>query len=185
MAGAIYTHVSSPIVMLTQSYKDNPNIALIQDVNWKSYNRIGASLSASPKFGIWHPSLRLFYFKQWFDMETHDGHQLGNSKVTIRFDNTLDTKLCTVSLMLTAQTRGDDETSYMYRDYFGANLSIYKSFLKGKLLVFFYANDLLGIGKKQIQGHGSRTGAKEQNVNSKNSHCFETMAIFNGSQPID
>lgn len=146
MAGAIYTHVSNPIVMLTQSYKDNPNIALIQDVNWKSYNRIGASFSASPKFGIWHPSLRLFYFKQWFDMETHDGHQLGNPKVTIRFDNTLDTKLCTVSLMLTAQTRGDDETSYMYRDYFGANLSIYKSFLKGKLLVFFYANDLLGIG---------------------------------------
>lgn len=146
MAGAIYTHVSNPIVMLTQSYKDNPNIALIQDVNWKSYNRIGASLSASPKFGIWHPSLRLFYFKQWFDMETHDGHQLGNPKVTIRFDNTLDTKLCTVSLMLTTQTRGDDETSYMYRDYFGANLSIYKSFLKGKLLVFFYANDLLGIG---------------------------------------
>ncbi len=48
--------------------------------------------------------------------------------------------------MLIAQTKGDDETSYMYRDYFGANLSIYKSFLKGKLLVFFYANDLLGIG---------------------------------------
>lgn len=146
MAGATYTHVSSPIVMLTQSYKDNPNIALIQDVNWKSYNRVAASLSASPKFGIWHPSLSVYCFKQWFDMETHDGHRLGDPKVTIRFDNTIDTKLCTVSLMLIAQTKGDDETSYMYRDYFGANLSIYKSFLKGKLLVFFYANDLLGIG---------------------------------------
>ena len=146
MAEGIYTHVSSPIVMLTQSYNDNPNIALIQNVNWKPYNRIGASLAASPKFGIWHPSLSFYFFKQWFDMDTYGGHRLDNPKVTIRFDNTIDTKLCTVSLMLLAQTSGDDETSYMYRNYFSTNLSIYKSFLKGKLIVFFYANDLLGTG---------------------------------------
>lgn len=146
MAEGIYTHVSDPIVMLTQSYKDNPNIALIQNVNWKPYNRIGASLSASPKFGIWHPSLRIHFFKQWFDMETHGGHGLDNPKITVRFDNTIDTKFCTISLLLTAQTKGDDETSYMYRNYFSSNLSIYKSFLKGKMVVFFYANDLLGTG---------------------------------------
>lgn len=146
MAEGIYTHVSDPIVMLTQSYKDNPNIALIQNVNWKPYNRIGASLSASPKFGIWHPSLRVHFFKQWFDMETHGGHGLDNPKITVRFDNTIDTKFCTISLLLTAQTKGDDETSYMYRNYFSSNLSIYKSFLKGKMVVFFYANDLLGTG---------------------------------------
>lgn len=146
MAEGIYTHVSDPIVMLTQSYKDNPNIALIQNVNWKPYNRIGASLSASPKFGIWHPSLSFYFFKQWFDMETHGGHGLDNPKFTVRLDNTIDTKLFTISLMMTAQTKGDDETSYMYRNYFSTNLSIYKSFFKGKLLVFFYANDLLGTG---------------------------------------
>lgn len=146
MAEGIYTHVSDPIVMLTQSYKDNPNIALIQNVNWKPYNRIGASFSASPKFGIWHPSLRFHFFKQWFDMETHGGHGLDNPKITVRFDNTIDTKFCTISLLLTAQTKGDDETSYMYRNYFSSNLSIYKSFLKGKMVVFFYANDLLGTG---------------------------------------
>ena len=146
MAEGIYTHVSDPIVMLTQSYKDNPNIALIQNVNWKPYNRIGASLSASPKFGIWHPSLRFYFFKQLFDMETHGGHGLDNPKITVRFDNTIDTKFCTISLLLTAQTKGDDETSYMYRNYFSSNLSIYKSFLKGKMVVFFYANDLLGTG---------------------------------------
>lgn len=146
MAEGIYTHVSDPIVMLTQPYKDNPNIALIQNVNWKPYNRIGASLSASPKFGIWHPSLRFHFFKQWFDMETHGGHGLDNPKITVRFDNTIDTKFCTISLLLTAQTKGDDETSYMYRNYFSSNLSIYKSFLKGKMIVFFYANDLLGTG---------------------------------------
>lgn len=146
MAEGIYTHVSDPIVMLTQSYKDNPNIALIQNVNWKPYNRIGASLSASPKFGIWHPSLRFHFFKQWFDMETHGGHGLDNPKITVRFDNTIDTKFCTISLLLTAQTKGGDETSYMYRNYFSSNLSIYKSFLKGKMVVFFYANDLLGTG---------------------------------------
>lgn len=146
MAEGIYTHVSDPIVMLTQSYKDNPYIALIQNVNWKPYNRIGASLSASPKFGIWHPSLRFYFFKQWFDMETHGGHGLDNPKITVRFDNTIDTKFCTISLLLTAQTKGDDETSYMYRNYFSSNLSIYKSFLKGKMVVFFYANDLLGTG---------------------------------------
>lgn len=146
MAEGIYTHVSDPIVMLTQPYKDNPNIALIQNVNWKPYNRIGASLSASPKFGIWHPSLRFHFFKQWFDMATHGGHGLDNPKITVRFDNTIDTKFCTISLLLTAQTKGDDETSYMYRNYFSSNLSIYKSFLKGKMVVFFYANDLLGTG---------------------------------------
>lgn len=79
-------------------------------------------------------------------METHGGHGLDNPKITVRFDNTIDTKFCTISLLLTAQTKGDDETSYMYRNYFSSNLSIYKSFLKGKMVVFFYAYDLLGTG---------------------------------------
>ncbi len=146
VAGFVYTHVSDPIIMLSQSYKNKPNIALIHAVNCDSYNRIGTSVSVSPKLGIWHPSLRLYFFKQWFNMETHGGHRLNHPKMTVRFDNTLDTKLCSVSLMFTAQTKGDDETSYMYRNYFSANLSMYKSFLKGRIMLFLSATDLLGTG---------------------------------------
>lgn len=146
IASLTYTHVSNPIVQLTQSYKNDPNIAVIQEKNFDSYNRIAASLSVSPKLGIWQPSLRVFAFKQWFDMKTHDGHKLGHPKFTIRFDNTLNTKLCTLSLMLTAQTKGDDETSYMYRNYFSVNLSAYKLFLKGKFMIFLNANNVFGTG---------------------------------------
>lgn len=156
IAGITYTHVSNPMVQLTQSYKNNPNIALIEKVNWKSYNRIGASFSVSPQLGIWQPSLRLFVFKQWFDMETHEGHKLTHPKFTMRFDNTLNTKLCTLSLMLTAQTKGDDETSYMYRNYFSANVSIYKSLLKGKMTVFLNANSLLGMGNMYSRMYSGR-----------------------------
>lgn len=156
IAGLTYTHVSDPIVLLTQAYKDNPSVAVIQEVNWKSYNRIGASFSASPKFGIWQPSLRLFAFKQWFDMETHGGHKLCHPKFTMRFDNTLNTKLCSLSLMLTAQTRGDDETSYMYRNYFSANMSVYKLFLKGRMMVFLNANNLLGTGNTHSRMYSGR-----------------------------
>ena len=133
MAEGIYTHVSDPIVMLTQSYKDNPNIALIQNVNWKPYNRIGASLSASPKFGIWHPSLRFHFFKQWFDMETHGGHGLDNPKITVRFDNTIDTKFCTISLLLTVQTKGDDDILKFNADVFEQVVQNHSEFVRGAL----------------------------------------------------
>ena len=34
----------------------------------------------------------------------------------------------------------------MYKNFATANLSIYKTFLKGKLMVFFYASDFFGMG---------------------------------------
>ena len=182
MAEGIYTHVSDPIVMLTQSYKDNPNIALIQNVNWKPYNRIGASLSASPKFGIWHPSLSLYFFKQWFDMETHGGHSLDNPKFTVRFDNTFDTKLAMFTLMMSYNTKGHEQNIYFRKPLFCTNMSIYKACMKNRLSFQLFVYDLFGTNDQHFIAHFGKLRSMAYDASSISKLTLTVRYAFNASR---
>lgn len=142
----MYSHVSDPLLLYSQSYKDNPQIALIQTVNWNSFDLLTASFNVSPKIGIWSPSCRMMIQKQWFDMKTHDNHKLGHLLASIRMSNTFDTKFFTANLGINLQTTGDDKATYYNKGYFCANLSIYKSMLKRRLTIYFDAYNLFGTG---------------------------------------
>lgn len=142
----MYSHISDPLLLYSQSYKDNPRIAMVQTVNWKSFDLFTASFNVSPKIGIWSPSCRMMVQKQWFDMNTHDNHKLGHFLASIRMANTFDTKFLTATLGINVQTTGDDKATYYDKGYFCTNLSIYKSMLKRRLTIYFDAYNLFGTG---------------------------------------
>ena len=150
MFSAGYSHIIDPILANSETYNDDPAVALFRQVNGEAYDKVFASLNLRPTFGIWHPSLMLGVQKQWFKMAVHGRNPLDNPLATIRFDNTVETKLCEISLNMNCTTTGADENNYLRKPSFCADLSLYKSFLKDKLSLSLYVSDLFKTGKNSV-----------------------------------
>ena len=150
MFSAVYSHIIDPLLEHGETYKDDPAVALFTLVNGKACDNVYVSLNLRPTFGIWHPSLMLGMQKQWFKMAVHGHNPLDNPFATFRFDNTVVTKWCEISLNMRCTTTGSDANSYMRKPVFRADLSLYKSFMKDKLSVSFYVADLFKTGKSSV-----------------------------------
>lgn len=150
MFSAGYSHVIDPMLQHSETYKDDPAVALFRQVNGESYDKVYASFNLRPAFGIWHPSLMLGIQKQWFKMDVHGHSPLDNPLATIRFNNTLDTKICQISVNMDYRTAGADENVYIRKPSFGVDLSLYKAFFDKKLTVQLYADDLFKTRKNNL-----------------------------------
>lgn len=150
MFSAGYSHVIDPMLQHSETYKDDPAVALFRQVNGESYDKVYASFNLRPTFGIWHPSLMLGIQKQWFKMDVHGHSPLDNPMATIRFNNTLDTKICQISVNMDYRTAGADENVYIRKPSFGVDLSLYKAFFDKKLTVQLYADDLFKTRKNNL-----------------------------------
>ena len=136
-----YIHYNNPIINYSQTYKDNPSVALLTTVNGNDYDACNASLNLNPSFGIWHPVLTAAIHKQWYNM---DGVHLNTPRGTFRFNNTLTGKLGSFTLMCTYQTKGDND-NITIKDYFKTSFSYYKSLMKERLSISFYADNLFNV----------------------------------------
>lgn len=151
-----FNKVSKPILQLFATYKDDPTISVMQPINYRNYKTWSSSVTLQPVFGIWHPSLSLFLQKQWFDMQTQDNRDLNLPIGQVRFDNTLDTKFGTVSMILRATTKGANQNMYMGKGVFVANISAGKTFFKDRLSVVIQADDLFGTGDQYMKMYAGR-----------------------------
>ena len=142
MFSAGYSHIIDPILQHGETYNGDPAVALFRQVNGEAYDKVYASLNLRPAFGVWHPSLMIGVEKQWFKMAVRGHNPLDNPMAVFRFDNTLDAKLCQVSLNMRCTTTGASENLYVYKPSFTADLSLYKSFLKDKLSLQLYVDDI-------------------------------------------
>lgn len=150
MFNAGWSHVIDPILQNSEPYGDDPSVVLFRHVNGESYDKMYASLNISPSFGVWHPSLMLGVQKQWFAMQVHGHNPLNNPVGTFRFDNTLDTKICRISLNLRYTTRGGDENIYLMKPSFSTDLSLYKAFMQDRLTVQLLVQDLFKTSRQRM-----------------------------------
>lgn len=150
MLNAGWSHVIDPIIQNSEPYGDDPSVVLFRQVNGESYDKMYASLNISPTFGVWHPSLMLGVQKQWFAMLVHGHNPLDNPVGTFRFDNTLDTKICRISLNMRYTTRGGDENVYMRKPSFRADMSLYKAFMQDRLTVQLQIKDLFKTSRRRL-----------------------------------
>ena len=147
-----YEHVSDPIYLTVEMYKDNTTIGLMRMINGKSYNNVTSTLNLQPTFGIWHPMLSAMVEKQWFELETRDGQYLNKPVAMFRFNNTFDTKWAMFSVMMTYITKGYEENHYIYKPMFNTDLSIYKGFMKDCLTLQLYVSDVFGTNDSHTIG---------------------------------
>ena len=142
-----YSHIMDPIIQNSETYNDDPAVALLRQVNGEAYNKVYATLNLRPTVGFWRPSVMLGIQKQWFKMTVHGHNPLDNPLGMFRFDNTFDVKWFEISLNTKLNTTGADENNYLRKPSFRADLSIYRSFLNDKLTLSFYAGDLFKTDK--------------------------------------
>lgn len=145
-----YSRIIDPIIQHSETYNDDPAVALFSQVNGEAYDKVFASLNLRPTVGFWHPAVMLGVQKQWFNMAVHGHNPLDNPLATFRFNNTFDVKQFEVSLNMECTTTGADENNYLRKPSFRADLSLYKSFMNDKLSVSFYVADLFKTNKNSV-----------------------------------
>ena len=147
---AMFARVSNQTCYIMQPYKSDPTTTLLRPENMPTYNKVQASLSLSPSWGVWHPSLETMFYKQCFKMQTHQGGSINHPLVSFNLTNTFDTKWFTVSFIMRTRTEGNTENMFLRKGSFGSDLSLYKSCLGGKLLLQLYASDIFGTEDQHV-----------------------------------
>ena len=147
-----YTHTSNPLCQTFEVYRDNAAMGVLKTVNSESYDMVSAMLNLQPTFGFWHPSLTAYMKKQWFKMTTREGNYLDKPMAMLRFNNTFDTKLAMLSVMMSYTTKGHEQNIYIYKPMFNTDISISKSFMNDRLSLQLYIDDVLGTYDRHIIG---------------------------------
>lgn len=149
----MYTHITDPQLFYGETFQNQPEKVVMTEINGDAYDRAFASVSLQPKFGIWQPMFSASLTRQWFDMQTHDGRKLDNPQATFRLNNTLTTRLCDITLMMSAKTEGSEEHIELTRCYFNTDLVLGKSFLKDRLSLQLYVSDLFNTADQHMRQH--------------------------------
>lgn len=147
---AMFTHVKDDMCNVMRTYKDDPRMSLMCIENISSYNTMNATLSMRHTMGVWTPEFEADFFKQWYNMTAFGGRKLRNPLFSFKFNNTFDTKWCTVSLLTSARTEGNVDNRMMQKGSFQTDLSVYRKFLNSRLTVQLYVSDLLHTSENRF-----------------------------------
>ena len=141
-----YSHITDAITNHTVEYsKDDPTIALLTLLNSPAYDKLVVSLNFSPTIGFWTPQLGLALQTQWYEAETPQGKERFNKPmgiITLRNNFKLP-KGFLLDVNGNWITKGHQDNIYLEDERIDLSASLYKSFLKDKLIVQLQANNLL------------------------------------------
>ena len=146
-----YSHVKDDIINQTIAYSDdNPTIGLLTLQNTPAYDKFVAALNINPTIGCWTPQLGLAIQKQWYEGETPCGKAKFNKPIgSITFRNNFKLpKGILLDLNGSWTSKGHQNNIYLADDMINTNVSLYKSFLKDRLILQLQANNI--FNPKQI-----------------------------------
>lgn len=138
-----YAHVSDYIMSVYTQYGDDPEVALLQKQNAKSYHELTGMVNIAPKFGKYHPVLMAGVRAQLFDMVFRgETVKLDNPIGIFRFNNAYNLPFdAWLNLDFSWRTKGNAKNMYL-EDTWQCDLGLYKSFNNDKWSVKLQCNDL-------------------------------------------
>ena len=132
-------------------YDEENEIIILTPENFDHQDRVYATLTASPKIGIWQPITTLHYYQQMFDSEKYGApKKLNKPEFSARLQNwfTLGT---TAKALLDINYTGSNHWGMMYRGTScSVNARVQKTFLKGNLIATLYANDIFRSARNNM-----------------------------------
>lgn len=146
-----YSHVKDDIINQTIAYSDDdPTIGLLTLQNAPAYDKLVAALNINPTIGCWTPQLGLAIQKQWYEGETPWGKTKFNKPIgSFTFRNNFKLpKGFILGLNGSWTTKGYQNNIYLADDMIDVNVSLYKSFLKDKLILQLQAYNI--FNPKQV-----------------------------------
>lgn len=181
---AQYTYTKDVITQIYEPYERDEKISVFTLTNTPNKKLFSIFLNASPKFGIYRPSLSLGMRKQWFGINYRDGYKKFNSPFcTIQVRNTFTLPHdWVIEASLWWRSRGN-WTNWVYTHTLSTvDVRVYKMFLKKSLTVYLSANDIFNglIDKADIYSGNIRM---QTYVNNHKRHIRLTVRYkFNTSR---
>ena len=132
-------------------YDEENEIIILTPENFDHQDRVYATLTASPKIGIWQPITTLHYYQQIFDAEKYGApEKLNKPEFSARLQNwfILGT---TAKALLDINYTGSNHWGMMYRGTScSVNARVQKTFLKGNLIATLYADDIFRSARNNM-----------------------------------
>ena len=148
-----YSRIKDMQIQISKSYSDtDPSVSLFTHINVPKVDKLNATLSASPKIGIWSPQFTAMYSQQWFVMDTPDGPKnLNNPIVYFTWDNIfILPKGFQLGVNMETSTRGEESSYRITKPGSSVDFSLYKGFLDEKLTVQLQVKDIFNTSSSDI-----------------------------------
>ena len=132
-------------------YDEEKEIIILTPENFDHQDRVYATLTASPKIGIWQPITTLHYYQQNFNTEKYGApEKLNKPEFSARLQNWF-TLGATAKALLDINYTGSNHWGLMYRGTScSVNARIQKSFLQGRLTGTLYADDIFRSARSNM-----------------------------------
>ena len=124
-------------------YQEGTEITLWTNRNFDKFESFNASLTASPKFGFYSPTLTLSYWQQNFDTQAYGlATKRNKPEWQINFRNWFTINKTTKAMLYLHYSTSYDYGFNHNAHEFNINARVQKTFLDGNLTVALFANDI-------------------------------------------
>ena len=171
-----YKNTKNLVAYVMKPYDGNIFIKTYANIN--RIQNLYASLTASPKFGIYQPMYEASISKQFLDDDVYgEGISLNHPLFSFRMNNRFAIRRdFTVSVNLSYRSSYASTVS-VYKEGGSLDVNVYKSFFKSKLVCYLWGRDLLQTQKRRYTMYGiNSTFTTEQDMDSR---CFSIGIQYN------
>ena len=149
-----YSHNKDVRLSFGSLYQEGTEITIWTNRNFDKLESFYASLTASPKFGFYQPTLTLSYFQQQFDTQTYGNVvSLDKPQFEVNFRNWFTIGKTAKAMLYLHYTTSYDYGFTHNAHEFNVNARMQKSFLDGSLIVSLFANDIFRNLRKRWTGY--------------------------------
>ena len=138
-----YSHNKDMRLNFGSLYQEGTEITIWTNRNFDKFESFNASLTASPKFGFYSPTLTLSYWQQNFDTQAYGlATKRNEPEWQINFRNWFTIDKTTKAMLYLHYSTSHDYGFNHYAHEFNINARVQKTFLNGNLTIALFANDI-------------------------------------------
>ena len=165
-----YSHNKDLRLNFGYLYQEGTEITLWTNRNFDKFESFNASLTASPKFGFYSPTLTLSYWQQNFDTQAYGlATKRNKPEWQINFRNWFTINKTTKAMLYLHYSTSYDYGFNHNAHEFNINARVQKTFLDGNLTVALFANDIFCNLRERWTGYYPvSTMAKDAYVYTQN-----------------
>ena len=149
-----YSHSKDMRLSFGSLYQEGTEITIWTNRNFDKFESFNASLTASPKFGFYNPTLTLSYWQQNFDTQAYGlATKRNKPEWQINFRNWLTIDKTTKAMLYLHYSTSYDYGFNHYAHEFNINARVQKTFFDGNLTAALFANDIFRNLRERWTGY--------------------------------
>ena len=149
-----YSHNKDMRLNFGSLYQEGTEITIWTNRNFDKFESYNASLTVSPKFGFYSPTLTLSYWQQNFDTQAYGlATKRNEPEWQINFRNWFTIDKTTKAMLYLHYSTSHDYGFNHYAHEFNVNARVQKTFLDGNLTAAIFTNDIFRNLRERWTGY--------------------------------